>query len=145
MRKNKYYAFDGKGEKIYFGDYGTNESGIQPVEDKVLLLPDAPCDEIRGIIKPDTTKEMERMAQVRALLVAVGGNCFENWDEPIPKIGDRVMIMKYAGIHDIEGADGRYYQLTTDRDITAILEDESHVETLSPRKGLGLNKGDKNE
>lgn len=134
--KNKYYAFDGKGDRIYFGDYCTNESGIQPVEDKLLLLPDEPTARIRGIIKPDTTLDQERLAQVRALLVAVGGNCFEDWDPPIPNIGDRVMVMKYAGIHDIEGADGRSYQICTARDITAILTDESHVEVLNPRKPL---------
>ena len=78
-----------------------------------------------------------RMAQVRALLVAIGGNCFEDWDDPIPEPGDRVMVMKYAGIHDIEGADGRSYQICTARDITAILEDEEHIETLNPRKPLG--------
>ena len=128
------YYFNKSGNKV---EVPENTSGIQPVEDKLLLLPDEPCAMIRGIIKPDQTYDQERLAQVRACLVAVGGNCFEDWDDPIPKVGDRVMVMKYAGIHDIVGSDGKYYQICTARDITAILTDESHVENLNPRKALG--------
>jgi len=131
--KDKFY-FDSDGEKQ---EVSENFSGIQPVEDKLLLLPDEPSRVIRGIIKPDRTREQETMAQVRALLVAVGGNCFEDWDEPIPVVGNRVMVMKYAGIHDIEGVDGRIYQICTARDITAILTMEEHIEKLEPRKALG--------
>lgn len=131
-RRNFY--FDKDGERI---EVAENFSGIQPVEDKLLLLPDEPTANIRGIIKPDKVRDQERLAQVRALLVAVGGNCFEDWDDPIPKVGDRVMVMKYAGIQGIEGADKRTYQICTARDITAILTDEDHVEKLEPRRPLG--------
>lgn len=134
METGNNFFYDGKGEKI---EVVGNKSGIQPVEDKLLLLPDEPTVAIRGIIKPDKTREQEGLAQVRALLVAVGGNCFEDWDDPIPRVGCRVMVMKYAGIHGIEGADGRSYQICTARDITAILTDERHVEALNPRKPLG--------
>lgn len=102
-------------------EIGQNPSGLLPVEDKVLLLPDQVTEQIGSLYKPEIALAQEQMAQVRALLIAVGGNCFEDWDEPIPKIGDRVMVCKYAGIMDIPGADGRKYQLCTDRDITAIL------------------------
>ena len=128
------YYYDKIGDKI---EVDANYSGIQPVEDKLLLLPDEPTEAIRGIIKPEKARDQEKMAQVRALLVAVGGNCFEDWDDPIPVVGNRVMVMKYAGIHGIEGADGRTYQICTARDITAILTIEFHIESLQPRKGLG--------
>jgi len=133
-KANRKFFFDKEGEKV---EVAENLSGIQPVEDKLLLLPDEPTQVIRGIIKPDKVREQEGMAQVRALLVAVGGNCFEDWDDPIPKVGDRVMVMKYAGIHGLEGADGRTYQLCTARDITAILTMEEHIEKLEPRRPLG--------
>jgi len=132
--ENKRFYFESSGNRV---NYESNESGIQPVEDKLLLLPDEPTSKIRGIIKPDTTREQERLAQVRALLVAAGGNCFENWDDPIPLVGYRVMVMKYAGIRDIEGTDGLFYQICTDRDITAILTDEKHLEKLDTRNPLG--------
>jgi co-chaperonin GroES (HSP10) len=82
-------------------------------------------------------REKEGLAQVRALLVAVGGNCFEDWDDPIPQVGNRVMVMKYAGIQGIEGSDGRTYQICVARDITAILTAEEHIEKLEPRTPLG--------
>jgi len=132
--RTREYYFNKEGDKVEVID---NFSGIQPVEDKLLLLPDEPSQAIRGIIKPDKVREQEQLAQVRALLVGVGGNCFEDWDDPIPRVGDRVMVMKYAGIHGIEGADGRTYQICTARDITAILTMEEHIEKLEPRKPLG--------
>ncbi len=133
MTASRFY-YDSEGDKQIVEE---NFSGIQPVEDKLLLLPDEPTRMIRGIIKPDTTKDQERMAQVRALLIATGGNCFEDWEDPIPVIGNRVMVMKYAGVHGIEGADGRTYQICTARDITAIITSEDHIEKLDPRKALG--------
>jgi co-chaperonin GroES (HSP10) len=131
--KDNFY-FDQDGERVRVEE---NESGIQPVEDKLLLLPDEPSSVIRGIIKPDVVREKEGLAQVRALLVAVGGNCFEDWDDPIPRVGNRVMVMKYAGIQGIEGSDGRTYQICVARDITAILTAEEHIEKLEPRTPLG--------
>jgi co-chaperonin GroES (HSP10) len=133
------YYFDKSGDKIEVGD---NYSGIQPVEDKLLLLPDEPTEVIRGIIKPEQMRDQETMAQVRALLVAVGGNCFEDWDDPIPVVGNRVMVMKYAGIHGIDGADGRSYQICTARDITAIILMEEHIESVDPRRPLGQSVPD---
>jgi co-chaperonin GroES (HSP10) len=119
-----------------------NPSGLHPVEDKVLLLPDRVSEQVGQLYKPERAMAQEQMAQVRALLVAVGGNCFEDWDNPIPTIGDRVMVCKYAGIQDIFGADGRYYQLCTDRDITAILSaDPAEEQFLGIRKPLHQSKG----
>jgi co-chaperonin GroES (HSP10) len=140
--KSKYFIYNKSGDREYFGDYCTNESGIQPVEDKLLVLPDEPTEMVGSIVKPDTTQAQERMAQVRGLLVAVGGNCFEDWDEPIPTVGDRVMLMKYAGVFDLEGADGRKYQLITARDITAILTIDYLPDELNPRKKFGRHDVD---
>jgi len=131
---NNGYIYDKSGEKVKID---SNTSGILPVEDKLLLLPDEPAEVIRGIIKPDRVREQERMAQVRALLIAVGGNCFEDWDSPIPVLWNRVMAVKYAGIFGIKGADGRTYQICTARDIVAIETEECYLEGLSPRKPLG--------
>jgi co-chaperonin GroES (HSP10) len=131
------YYYDRKGEKIDRSDK-LNTSGMEPVEDKVLLLPDIVSEKVGAIHKPQRVQTQEQLSQVRALLVAFGGNAFENWGEPIPKDGDRVMVCKYAGILDIEGADGDTYQLCTDRDITAILvEDPVRQEFLGIRKPLG--------
>lgn len=130
---NYYRERDGSKVKIT-----ENTSGLIPVEDKVLLLPDMVKEEFGGIYKPEVAIQMEQMAQVRALIVAAGGNCYEAWDEPIPKVFSRVMICKHAGIHDILGADGKRYQIITDRDITALITvDVSDDEYLGKREPLG--------
>jgi chaperonin GroES len=103
-----------------------NKSGIQPVECKVLCL----LDEVKektsgGIILPDSVKQDQKLAQVKATLVAVGGNAFKDptWLEPVPKIGDRVYVAKYAGIY-VEGVDEVVYRLCNDQDIAAIITEE---------------------
>ncbi len=135
------YYYDRHGKKIDKSDK-LNTSGMQPVEDKVLLLPDKVSEKAGEFIhKPQTVQAQEQIAQVRALLVAFGGNAFEDWGEPIPKPGDRVMVCKYAGILDITGADEETYQLCTDRDITAILVEDAETDVfLGTRKPLGGSK-----
>ena len=136
------YYYDRKGQKIDKSD-NLNTSGLLPVEDKVLLLPDKVSEKVGVIHKPQVVQAQEQIAQVRALLVACGGNAFEDWGEPIPKDGERVMVCKYAGILDIAGADGDTYQLCTDRDITAILEEDPDPDILlGTRKPLGLGGSD---
>lgn len=131
------YYLDRRGEKIDKSDK-VNTSGMIPVEDKVLLLPDKVSEKVGGLYKPEVVQAQEQIAQVRALLVAVGGNVGEDWGEPIPKPGDRVMVCKYAGILDILGADGETYQLCTDRDITAILiEDPAKDTFFGTRQPIG--------
>jgi hypothetical protein len=121
--------------KVYID---TNSSGLEPVEDKLLLLPDMVSESVGMIYKPERALAMEQMAQVRALLIAIGGNCFENWGDPIPELFTRVMVCKFAGIQDILGADGLRYQLCTDRDITALItEDVEDEEVLTKRRPLG--------
>lgn len=99
----------------------SNQSGIDPVEYKVLVLPD-PVEEVsKGgiVLSVESVKERERMAQVKGTLVAVGGNAFEDWNSK-PEPGNRVMIAKYAGVV-APGADGKEYRLCNDKDICAVI------------------------
>jgi co-chaperonin GroES (HSP10) len=105
-----------------------NPSGIKPVEYKCLVKPynivetDAAYKSARdaGIIVDPVSTEREQYAQCVALLVAVGGNAFEDWKDPIPQAGDRINIAKYAGVETL-GVDGRSYRLVNDKDIVGIL------------------------
>ena len=99
-----------------------NDAGIMPVEFKVLVKPDVVDKQIGSIIMPDITHEKEQMAQVKATLVAVGGNAFEDWKPPVPKPGNRVYVAKYAGIHKV----GKHedHQLINDKDIAGIIVEE---------------------
>lgn len=97
-----------------------NTSGLQPVEFKILIEPEeVEQKSTGGIVLVSATTEKEKMAQVRGKLIAMGGNAFEDWNEPKPKVGDRLWYAKYAG-YVIKGDDGKEYRLANDKDCAAI-------------------------
>lgn len=106
-----------------------NNSGITPMDLRVLVLPDPVQEKTAGgIFLPDQSKEQEKYATVKGTLVAVGENA---WEEAAsrspgftrPKPGDRVMMAKYGGIM-IKGSDGQDYRIMNDEDVIArLLED----------------------
>ena len=100
-----------------------NPTGLVPVEDVILIKLD-PVSEYVGaaqkIIAPDPHKERDQQAMTRATLIAVGGNAFEEWKEPIPKPGDRIVIKKYAGQPAKAGDIEDLYRLTNDNEVVAI-------------------------
>src|SRR4030042_5282940 len=99
-----------------------NKSGILPCEFKVLIEPEIVEEKTAGgIILPQKTKEMEQMAQVRGILIAVGSNAFEDWNDK-PQVGLKVYCGKYAG-YIVRGNDGKEYRLCNDKDICAIIEE----------------------
>lgn len=99
-----------------------NKAKILPVEFKVLIEPEIVEEKtLGGIILAPITKEREQMAQVRGILIAVGGNAFEDWNDK-PKVGDKVYFGKYAG-YIIKGGNGKEYRLCNDKDICAIIEE----------------------
>lgn len=107
----------GEGE-MEFG--WVNESGFVPVEFKVLVLPDVPKEQIGSIFVPETVRDKEKHRAVGAILVAVGGNAFEDWDEPIPEVGNKIYIAVGAGLF-YEGKDGKTYRIINDKDVAGII------------------------
>lgn len=104
-----------------------NKSGINPLDQRVLVMPDKVEQRTAGgIIIPDSALEQKEHAQVKATLVAVGVNAWAEalaspaFTAPVP--GDRVMIAKYGGVL-VKGADGEDYRVMNDEDITALLEE----------------------
>lgn len=98
-----------------------NTSGLVPCEYKILIEPDeTEQTSAGGIVLATSTTEKEKMAQVRGKLVAVGGNAFSDWMEPLPKVGDSIWYAKYAG-YVIKGKDGKEYRLANDKDCAAIV------------------------
>ena len=106
-----------------------NDSGCFPVEFKVLILPDDVEDadpnlkraKAAGLVLAQDYKEREQMANVYGTLVAVGGNAFQDWQEPIPRVGQRILFAKYAG-NQVHGVDGKLYRIASDKDVAAVLE-----------------------
>lgn len=87
---------------------------IQPLGDRVLVMP-APAEEkIGGIIIPDTAKEKP----LRGKIVAVGNGTKD--EEMILKAGDEVLYGKYAGT-ELE-FNGEKYLMMRQSDVLAIIK-----------------------
>ena len=99
---------------------------IQPVEYKCVVQlhkvedadPLMASAKRAGIEIPMASMDREQQAQVKAELLAVGGNAFEDWNET-PKVGDTVLIAKYAGLIYQDGDID--YRIINDKDIAAVL------------------------
>lgn len=88
---------------------------IQPLADRVLVLP-APAEEkVGGIIIPDTAKEKPQRGKV----VAVGHGTKD--DPMVLKEGDTVLYGKYAGT-ELEN-EGEKYLMMRQSDVLAVVED----------------------
>ena len=87
---------------------------IQPLADRVLVLP-APAEEkVGGIIIPDTAKEKPQRGKV----IAVGEGTKD--DKMVLKEGDEVLYGKYAGT-ELEN-EGEKYLIMRQSDVLAILQ-----------------------
>ena len=64
-------------------------------------------------------KERLQSGQIEGTLLSVGGNCFEDWKDPKPEIGSRVVYDKYAGFE--KKANGKKVRIISDTDILAII------------------------
>ena len=101
-----------------------NESGIEPVEYRVLILPVEVEQKTKGgIYMPDEALDKEKFAQQEGLLIAVSADAFT---EPTwlrcPKVGDKVLFDRYAGC-TVRGRDGKEYRLINDKEIGAIIHE----------------------
>lgn len=98
-----------------------NTSGLKPVEYKVLVKPDdTPRRTSAGLFLPDTVHARDILAQVKGVVVAVGGNAFEDWKGTVPEVGERVYFAKYAGMQ-YSNDDDEFFQLISDKDIVAVI------------------------
>ena len=102
-----------------------NQSGIIPTEYRVLIKPDE-VEEITkgGIFLPDQKQEQEKYATTEGLIVDISPLAFTyvespEWKGQKPKVGQRVVHAKYAGLR-ITGNDGEEYTLLNDKDICAV-------------------------
>ena len=87
---------------------------IQPLADRVLVLP-APAEEkVGGIIIPDTAKEKP----LNGTIVAVGEGTKD--EQMIVKEGDNVLYGKYAGT-ELE-YEGKKYLMMRQSDVLAIVK-----------------------
>ena len=87
---------------------------IQPLADRVLVLPAQAEEKVGGIIIPDTAKEKPQRGKV----IAVGEGTKD--DKMVLKEGDEVLYGKYAGT-ELEN-EGEKYLIMRQSDVLAILK-----------------------
>lgn len=106
---------------------GKNESGWEPVGDRVIILPDVAAEQTTGKIYLDAgTRERATMAADTGLLIALGDAAFawnsdrtRPYDGRKPKPGERVTFERYAG-QLVLGDDGSVYRVCDDKCIAGV-------------------------
>lgn len=106
----------------------TEPHGIEPVDLRILVLPDPVKERTSGgIILADVTKEADKWATTRGVLIAAGAGAWAEAkmirpDFVPPSPGQRIAFAKYGKRAEIEGADGVTYWIMNDEDVVAVLE-----------------------
>jgi len=102
-----------------------NSSGIVPVGRAVLVEPYEPEIKKSVIALPETVQERTTMAEVRAVVIAIGATAWEDESQPRAAVGDKVLITKFAGTIVIGTKDQKRYRIVNDRDIFCKIEVET--------------------
>ena len=120
-------AKNGQYEKAHWN--GRNLSGIDPVCDRVLVLPDRHAEKVGNVMVPDSIVDQASMSGTTGILVAVGpaafgfdSTGFNRWpgDAPKPGPGARICFQRFAG-EEYRGEDGQMYRLMDFRSIGATM------------------------
>ena len=97
-----------------------NKSGITPLMQKVIVLPDEVETKTQGgIILPEDAQEKEQVATTRGILIAASPAAYAGYSEfpeSVPKVGQRVIFTRYGG-KVFEGTDGKQYRMIEDEDV----------------------------
>ena len=140
-----------------------NESGVNPIGRRVLVMPDVIEDKVGEIFIPTQEKERHQQAISTGVLVAAGDDVFVHGVEEIerlvngemklverrtdrrrsvfPEVGTRVVYAKFGG-KEIPGIDGKLYRLLNDDDITALADVDVRFGVFSEyRKPVGVQNG----
>ena len=117
-----------KAERADFEAYETeripvdNPTSIHPTEFRCLIRLDPTDDKTEGgVYIPEARQDRNQMAETEATLIEVGGRAFEDFGEPRPVVGDRVLVTKYAGETPKAGDFTDLYRICNDKEIVAVL------------------------
>ena len=116
----------------------SNVSGITPILNRVLLKPIYVVNKSAGgiILATDEMSEREQLGNTTGEVVAIGDLAFKGeYDTPPFKVGDKIIMAKYAGLMYV-GKDGLKYRMINDDDITGILD--SDMDVVDPHLSKGL-------
>ena len=102
--------------------------GFDAVEYNVVIAVDEqPGVTKGGIIIPDNSRENERLASMKGLLVSASPLAFnyDAWPDGSrkPQPGDTILFAKFGGVL-VTGEDERQYRVIKDKDVLAIYKEE---------------------
>lgn len=107
---------------------GKNESGVTPLNDKIIVLMDRVSDKTAGGVDISVISERLNMASETGVIVACGDMAFvwstdraTRWEGEKPVPGDRVIVERYAGT-TVLGTDGQTYRVMDDKCVAARFE-----------------------
>jgi co-chaperonin GroES (HSP10) len=103
-------------------------SGIVPQGHRILVLPDQISDKTASgiVIFSPTQLEREQLGQTEGVVVALGEDSYTDFKSAWCKVGDKVIIARYAGMMRT-GNDGLSYRIISDTDVVALLENKETV------------------
>lgn len=103
------------GEFLQAGWTGTNESGWEPIGNKVIVYPDQAAEKTAGNVHiPHDIASRQTLSAVGGIVVSKGPDCTTKV-EP----GDRVFTEKFAG-ELVPGHDGKIYRIMDETSIGAV-------------------------
>ena len=105
-----------------------NKSGLEPRGVAILVEMYEPERKGGQIVIPDEIKGRMSMVDCRATVVAIGPSAWHDEPSPRAKVGERVLVTKFAGFQAKGPADGKMYRLVNDRDIFCAITEESDHE-----------------
>lgn len=137
------------GQYVENGWSGENTSGIDPIGDQVLVLPDqAPEKTSGGIFIDQTTREKQSLAAETGIIAAIGDGAWSwnmdrtrRFEGTKPAVGQRICFTRYAGM-EVIGDDGVMYRLMGDncigglRSMAVPTETVAVAVTASERSGI---------
>ncbi len=107
---------------------GSDTSGLHPLGDRVLILPDTAPEMIGGVHIPVDVSARNTLAAEGGVVVAIGDGAFK-WNSDkctaymgrTPQLGERVAIERYSG-QLFYGLDGKIYRLMESACVGAVIE-----------------------
>jgi co-chaperonin GroES (HSP10) len=102
-----------------------NQSGLKPLGLAVLIKPYETEIKTTLIAIPDTVKQRLALFQDRGVVIEIGPWAWHDEPKPRAKVGDHVIIAKFAGVMVQGTADGEAYRMVNDRDIFVGVEEEA--------------------
>lgn len=106
---------------------GKDESGINPIGDRVLILPDKVKSKTSGgVYITDDLTMRHNLGATTGTVIALGDDAYtwnsdrtRPWSGSKPQIGQRVYFERYAGVI-YPGDDGKAYRVVDDKCIGAV-------------------------